>query len=222
MKLVASLYSWALTLVASTVIGSIVSVIYPAIAFSASKTINLGEFKWADTLREYKIRKVNVCGNADIQVTKRSIGKDFLIGNPKTGYLFSGLITHEDYWKTLESYDLEKAKANLKNRFNMAVLWQISGAGEVTRIGTPSRVAFAMTATVKDCVNGAKTSLGLDCSNRENKLACCKEKFIGPEIYWKDNQGEFRLSYSPDPSIKLKVPNERKLRFCNSIDSIEL
>ncbi|MBM4317545.1 MAG: hypothetical protein FJ116_08710 [Deltaproteobacteria bacterium] len=120
MKLVASLYSWALTLVASTVIGSIVSVIYPAIAFSASKTINLGEFKWADTLREYKIRKVNICGNADIQVTKGSIGKDFLIGNPKTGYLFSGLITHEDYWKTLESYDLEKAKADLKNRFNMA------------------------------------------------------------------------------------------------------
>jgi hypothetical protein len=221
-KLVVSSYLWALTLVALTLLVFIVSVIRPDTAFSADKNIPLGEFKWAVALKERKINKINICGNAKILVTKASIGRDFLIGKPKAGYFFSGLITQEDYWKTLESYDLEKAKAELEDKFKKAVLWQISGDDRVTKIGAPSRLTFAMTATVKGCINGAKTTLGNDCSKWQDKVSCCKEKFVGPEIYWLNSQGEFRLSYSPDPSIKLKVPHERHLRFCHANDAIAL
>jgi len=200
----------------------IVTIIVTNMAFSAERKINLRDFEWAHTLKQEKVDKINICGNADILVTKRSIGNDFLIGDPKKGYLFSSLITYDEYWNILESSGLEKAKAELTKRFKQTVLWQVSESAKVTRIGTPSRVTFAMTATVKDCIKGAKTTLGNDCSRWENKSACCKEKFVGPEIYWKNDWGEFRLGYSPDPSIRLKVPNEKKHRFCHSITSIVL
>ena len=199
-----------------------VSVFHPAVAFSDDATSPVMEFKWARTLKEQNVVKINICGNANIQVTKRSIAKDFLIGNPKTGYFFSELIAYKDYWKTLESHDLERAKGELTDRFKITVLWKVSDDGSVTRIGAPSKMEFPMTATVKDCMNGAKTTLGADCTKREDTLACCKEKFVGPVIYWKHSQDEFRLSYSPDPSITLKVPHERALRFCHAIDFITL
>lgn len=205
-----------------TLLALILTVIGSSSSFSAERKINLGDFVWARTLKQQKIDKINICGNADILVTSRSISKDFLIGEPKKGYLFSDLVAYDDYWKILESLSLEKAKTELTNEFKRTVLWQVSESGKVVKIGSPSRVTFAMTSTVKDCMEGAKTTLGNDCSNRKNRSSCCKEKFVGPNIYWANDQGEFRLSYSPDPSVRLRVPTEIKHRFCHSIDSIVL
>lgn len=82
---------------------------------------------------------------------------------------------------------------------------------------------FSFSATIKDCMEGAKTTLGNDCSHLkgDGRHSCCREKFSGPTIFWGDNEN-YKLMYSPDPSVRLKVDGEKTHRYCNVQETIRL
>ncbi len=176
-----------------------------------------GSFAWVDPLKAAGVGSFHVCGDEKIQPTKSSLRKNFLVGKEKVGFLLSGLISHSDYFEVLQTQNLEKAKASLRNKIRNAHLWRVSASGEIQDLGAPTNIDLPFTATVKDCVEGARTTLGNDCSTRADfeRFTCCREKFSGPRIFWVKVHDEYRLGYSPDPSVRLKVAGEKKHRYCN-------
>jgi hypothetical protein len=160
-------------------------------------------------------KTISVCGNNKIQLTKKSLSKDFLIGEPSKGFLITDLISYDEYWQILKSKNLEEAKSELKARLNEAHLWIVTPESSQS-LGAPSSIELPFTATVKDCVEGAKTTLGNSCSG---SAACCSEKFVGPVIIWKD---QYRLGYSPDPSVRLTVTGDQYPRYCQVQDLIQM
>lgn len=191
-----------------------------------------GSFPWQTALKEAGIRKIYVCGDRNIQPTKKSIQRNFHVGPNKEGYLITGLFSIDQYFQILTDNNLEPAKEKLLTELSNVNIWRVEQSGKLHSLGRPSTVQLPFTATVKDCVAGARTTLGNDCSRTAAKYreSCCREKFIGPVLEWtmSDPKGveramkqTIKLHYSPDPSVGLQVPKE-SVRFCNVSTSIDI
>lgn len=164
---------------------------------------------------------VNICGNASIQNTESGLKKNFFLGNPKKGYVFTELPSYDKYWKILKENNLEAAQTKIKSAFSRTALWEIGPDGKTRYLGTPKTVETMFKATVKDCVEGAEKTIGGTCTEGtiEQKSACCREKFTGPVITWKYQEVEYKLDYSPDPSVALTISNSNEPRFCHVKES---
>jgi hypothetical protein len=186
-------------------------------ALASAKGLDWKDSAWAKSLKESQVKSFHVCGDADIQPTKKSLMKDFFLSEEKSGLLFTGMVPSKEYWLILSEENLEGAKSRLKARFGEARLWKVTESGQAKDIGSPTEIDLPFTATVKDCMEGAKTSLGSDCSLRsvEARTACCREKFSGPRLKWAVDGKEYHLRYSPDPSVQLRVGGEKRNRFCD-------
>jgi hypothetical protein len=192
------------------------------IAFAAEKKLDPGGLKWPQALKEAGVKEFNVCGTPNIQNSVQSLKSDFFTGKGHKGYLLSGLISYDEYWKILKTQNLNSAKEVLKKAFSKTMLWRVSEDGDVKNFHHPIEILTPFTATIKDCVEGTKTTLGTSCSgyNLEQRESCCSEKFVGLKVVWQGHKDSFVLKYSPDPSIKLKVPGERTNRFCHAVESV--
>jgi len=192
-------------------------------ALAAVNPSKIGSPVWIQGLKDVGIETFSVCGNSAIQVTSSSIKKDFLVGEPPRGYVISDLPSHDEYWESMKSMNLAAAKADLSAKFSKTRIWQVREDGTMQSQGLPTEVKMPFLATVKDCVEGAKTTLGSDCSRFpvDQRTGCCMEKFVGPQISWKTQAGEFKLFYSPDPSVSLRVPGEKNHRYCNVVELVK-
>lgn len=180
-----------------------------------AKNLKSKDFSWLQKLGESKVNGFYVCGSSEIQPTKGSIEKNFILGKTKTGLLLSEFISMQKYFSILENENLSQAKSTLEAELKKSSLWQVSENGEIVNKGHPSKIELPFTATIKDCMEGAKTTLGMDCSIRPLELAsCCRTKFVGPIVYW-GKHFEQKLMYSPDPSVRMKVVGESKHRYCD-------
>lgn len=190
---------------------------------SHSKTFKASDVSWLSKLAEKNIGEFHVCGNSKIQLNKKSLSKDFAIGFKQAGYLFSNLFSYQQYKRILSEKNSEEAKVALQDEFNRTHLWKYSKKTGFEDLGTPSKVDFRFNSTIRDCMEGAKTNLGSDCSNLSGdaRRGCCGEKFTGPVLYWGDNE-QFKLMYSPDPSVRLNVNWEKNHRYCNVQEAIVL
>lgn len=180
-----------------------------------AKNVSVKNFSSIIDFKKISGKTVSICGNNNIQLTKKSLSKNFIFGKPAKGYLITDLISYDEYWQILKTKNLIEAKSELKVRLNDAQLWIATREG-VESLGSPANVEFPFTATVKDCLDGAKTTLGNNCAGSES---CCAEKFVGPVITWKE---QFRLGYSPDPSVRLKISGDSQPRYCEIRDIINL
>lgn len=174
--------------------------------------------KWRAALKEQGIKKANICGNHLILNTKKSINKNFIVKGE--GYLFSNLIKYQDYWSILKKYNKEEASIQLRKKFKNTTLWRILDDEKVENLGTPKEVIIHFKSTIKDCYEGAKTTLGKDCSKMRDKKTCCSEKFIGPSIEWIVGGKKYTLNYTPDPSVRLKTP--KRSYYCHSIKQLKI
>lgn len=170
---------------------------------------------WMESLKEKGIKKVSLCGGRNIQQTKKSLKKDFFINGK--GYLFSGLVQFDEYWKILKGYNSKTAKEKMRMAFNQSNLWEISEDGKVKNLGPMTEIELSFKRTVKDCVEQGENNYGHQCNgSRRHVKGCCSEKFRGPKLHWKTSEGTHTLKYNPDPSVKLRVNGEYKNRFCHS------
>jgi len=192
-------------------------------SLSQAKVIKISELPWLGKLAEQNVQEFSVCGSSEIQPTKKSLAKHFILGSKPSGYLFSNLLSHQRYFKLLSEKNLDEAKAELQKEFSKTHLWKYTKEKGFEDLGTPTQVASGFSASIKDCMEGAKTTLGSDCSrfDGDSRRSCCAEKFVGPEISW-ETEGEYKLLYSPDPSVRFKVAGEKKHRYCNVQEAIEL
>lgn len=186
----------------------------------ATKTILPKDVSWFPTLQQADILFFHVCGSENIQPTIRSLNRDFALGSEREGYLFTEMPGVGEYRATIKGYKLDEAKQMLTSRFEKAHLWYHSKNG-LKDIGTPTKIDLLFKATVKDCYEDSVNSMGLKCRPGFEKRICCEEKFMGPVVYWGAHQ-EYILRYSPDPSVRLKVPRESKHRYCNFQSTIEV
>lgn len=170
---------------------------------------------WLSELTKRNVIEFHVCGDSQVRPTKKSLAKHFVTGSTKAGYLLSNLPTMEDYEGVLSDQNLDAAKVELEQKFRQAHLWKYTEGKGFEDLGTPENFDAAFTATIKDCVEGARTTLGADCSKFQGiaRRSCCGEKFVGPVITWGKNS-EYQLLYSPDPSVRLKVAGEKSHRYC--------
>jgi len=194
------------------------------LALANVKPSKIGSPVWIQGLKEVGAESFSVCGNSAIQVTNSSFKKNFLVGEPIRGYVITDLVSYNEYWASMKSMNLTAAKADLSAKFSKARIWQVGEDRTIQSQGLPTEVELPFVATVKDCVEGAKTSLGNDCSRHpvEQRMGCCMEKFLGPRISWKTQAGDFKLFYSPDPTVRLRVPGEKNHRYCNVVDLVNL
>ena len=148
--------------------------------------------------------------------------KSFLVGPDKTGYLLTGLFSMSRYYQILTENNLEAAKEKLKDELAVVRLWKVGPDNTVQSLGAPKNIRLPFTATIKDCVEGARTTLGNNCSGtpKENRVPCCREKFSGPVIQWGEDLS-YQLLYSPDPSVGLLLPKGPG-RYCNVSTRIEI
>ncbi len=188
------------------------------VSSAPAKKFGPGDLPWTAKLKDKGVEVLSVCGNSEIQVNKKSLAKNFVLGNPPRGLVFSDLIGHEDYLEILKNYNLEGAKESLKTKFEKTHLWLVNSDSGIEDLGGPTKIELPFSASVKDCVEGAPSATGLDC---RGNAGCCFEKFRGPIIYWGKNS-EYKLLYSPDPSVRLKAPGEKKHRYCNIQEKIEI
>lgn len=181
------------------------------------------ELPWLAKLADHSVKEFNVCGSSEIQPTKKSISKHFISGLKPSGYLFSNLLSHQQYFKLLTDKNLNDAKAELQKEFSKTHLWKYTKENGFEDLGTPTKIVSRFSASIKDCMEGAKTTLGNDCTpfKGEGRRNCCGEKFVGPEITWVKG-GEYKLLYSPDPSVRLKVVGEKTHRYCNIREAVSL
>ncbi len=175
---------------------------------------------WMASLQKSKVFFIHVCGSADIMPTRKSLARDFILGPKDDGYFFTETPGIPEYWTYVREHTLQEAKAALQTRFNEAHLWRYT-PDQLVDLGKPTKMEFPFIATIKDCMNGSKNSLGLVCNSDMNRKACCAEKFAGPVFYWGPNQ-DYALKFSPDPSVQLRVKGEKKNRFCNFQQIIEV
>jgi hypothetical protein len=183
------------------------------LTYSLPAQESLNSFSWMETLT--KNDQVNICGSPNIQNTKNSLRKNFFLGNPKKGYAFTNLLSHADYWKILKEENFQSAKSKLEKKFNQAVLWEISPDGTSRFLGPPKEVKITFKSSVKDCTEGKPRYEGDQCKH----TSCCSEKFPGVVVLWKFEETEYKLDFSPDPSVALVVTSptakRRDVRFCH-------
>jgi hypothetical protein len=178
------------------------------------------EVPWLGDLKQAKVFFFHVCGSENILPMKKSLNRDFAFGAEDQGFFFTQTPSAGEYFSMLETQGLDEAKASFTSQFEKAHLWRHSKSGLVD-LGAPTKIELPFKATIKDCMAGSKNSHGMECRPDLERRICCYEKFIGPRIYWGANQ-EYILKYSPDPSVKLKVPGESKNRYCNFQQIIEI
>lgn len=186
--------------------------------------INARDFSWVQTVADSGAKELQICGSNRIVPSKDSIKRHFQTGTTARGFFVTGLPSIERYFQILADNNLATAKAEVTKLFSTAELWTLDkGESIPVSLGQPSSVDIPFTATVKDCVEGAKTTLGNDCSKHSgaNLLGCCREKFIGPVIAW-GTKLDHKLYFSPDPSVNLKVPGERTHRYCNVAEPMKI
>lgn len=185
-----------------------------------ARTLNASDLPWTKKLHQSGIKKIYICGSPSIQPNKRSINKDFLIGPHQNGYFFTQIPNEAEYFKILKTHPLSCAKTEIQTQFGKAHLWRYSTKDGPKDLGTPSQIDLPFTATIQDCVESSLNSNGIDCSKYKEKEreSCCREKFNGPIVHW----GDYKLPYSPDPSVRLKLPDEKTIRYCNVQESVEL
>lgn len=175
---------------------------------------------WLEDLKKAKLFFFHVCGSSDIMPYAKSLKRDFAFGDGAQGFFFTDTPGIGEYWSTLKGEKTDAAKKQLKERFEKAHLWRHSKEG-LTDLGTPTKMEFPFAFSIKDCLEGSKNSMGMQCRDDDKERGCCYEKFLGPKIYWGSKQ-EYILRYTPDPSVKLKVPGESKNRYCNFQQIIEV
>ncbi len=186
--------------------------------------ISAQDFIWVQTVANSGAKEIQICGSNKIVPTKVSIKRHFLTGTAGHGYFLTGLPSIKTYFQVLADNNLAEAKVELTKLFSTAELWTLEkDKSQPISLGQPTSVELPFTATVKDCVEGAKTTLGNDCSGNAgvNLLGCCREKFIGPIINW-GTKFDHKLYFSPDPSVTLKVPGERTHRYCNVAEPMKI
>lgn len=186
--------------------------------------ISAQHFPWVQVVAESGAKEIQICGSNKIIPSRASIKRHFSIGAEARGYFATGLPTIENYFQVLTDHNLLEAKVEMQKLFSTAELWTLSkGQTQPVSLGKPSAVELPFTATVKDCMEGAKTTLGNDCSKNAgvNLRGCCREKFIGPIVKWGTKQ-DHKLYFSPDPSVNLKVPNEQTHRYCNVAEPMKI
>lgn len=174
---------------------------------------------WQDKFKAKKINQVHICGNDNINLSKSSLKKDFVINGK--AYVFSGLIDYKTYWKILGARTADVAKKELKQILDETVLWEITG-DKIRSLGKPLPVDFLFKVSIKDCIETGKTNYGGDCSKALIPKDCCSEKFPSFQMFWKDQRKEFKLMYIPDPSIRLKVSGESNHRYCQAVRPLKL
>ncbi len=154
---------------------------------AAAARLKSNDFPWIKSPIAAGASELQICGSHKIVPTKKSVRRHFYVGSSERGYFATGLISIERYFQILTDYRLDDAKNEISKAFANAELWTVQkGQTEAVSMGKPRRIELRFTATVKDCIEGARTSLGNDCSKNSgtNLAACCREKFTGPEIIW--------------------------------------
>jgi hypothetical protein len=196
-----------------------IPLLFLATAYAAS--ISVTQVPWLGTLKKAGLEQINVCGTPDILPKPKALKTAAFVGGK--AYVFADQLSFNEYWKILDDYPLEEAKTAFETRFKKVHLWEVSESGEVKDLGAPTRFEFRMQATVRDCVEGKRrTNFGPDCNrypDPKGRASCCREKFIGPLAFWDSG---FKLIYSPDPSTRLKVPGEKRHRFCEVTDPVKI
>lgn len=171
---------------------------------------------WKQSLREKKIYKVIVCGDENIQTTKKSLEHNFFMDGK--GYLFNNLITSSEFWNVLKTEDTEKAKQKLSDLFKASELLEVDEkSGLLTNLGNPSSIQLDFKQSVKSCVEIGENSRGSNhCKNLQiaEREQCCMEKFVTPLARWGQNEKEFKLFFEPGSGVRLSVAGERRHRFC--------
>ncbi len=183
-----------------------------------AKRIDPSGIDWLAQAKVAGVRKLTACGSSKIAVNRRSLRSDVQFGKSGQGYFLTELPTAVEYFTILKAVGLEEAKAELGRRFGSAHLWEVSASGAVSDRGKPTHVDFSMKATVKDCVSTSLTSLGSTCPASRDRASCCEEKFAATRVSWE----RVTLSFSPDPSVRLRVPGERLHRYCDIVTPVEL
>jgi hypothetical protein len=167
--------------------------------FSAVKS---SDVPWLKPLTDAKIKNFYVCGSVAILPTTKSLKKDFIIAPYNTGYFITDALEMRPYYSILEAENLKPAKESLRAKFSMMHLWQFKDQ-KITDLGAPTTVDFPFTSTIKDCMEGAPTSLGSNCSRNET---CCREKFLGPILRWgQDKKKQFGFRQIPASNSAFQV-----------------
>ncbi|MBN8540798.1 MAG: hypothetical protein J0L82_10470 [Deltaproteobacteria bacterium] len=204
-------------------IGLLFSISQLSVPLEAAQ-ISAQDFLWVQAVSESGAKEIQICGSSKIVPSKASIKRHFFTGATARGYFVTGLPSIERYFQILADNNLEAAKVEITKLFSNAELWTLDKENSLpASLGKPSSVDLPFTATVKDCVEGAKTTLGNDCSKNSGAslLGCCREKFLGPIVNW-GTKLDHKLYFSPDPSVSLKVPGERTHRYCNVAEPMRI
>ncbi len=188
--------------------------------------LNVANIPWAQKVAEkVKDQQVSLCGPPSLILTKKSLAKDFFFKNETRSYFFTGLVNHNDFYDFMSKNSRKELDPKIKELFGNAKLYSIDKKTfAIEEIGAPASVDIKdITATILDCKNGSKTSIGNDCPAREKSELeyCCREKFIGPTVYFGPDRS-FNLGYTPDPSIRLKVKGQKIAYFCHIFENLYL
>jgi hypothetical protein len=186
------------------------------VSIAEAKVIKLADVPWLSQLKKADLKSIHVCGTPRILLNKRSLKSQFFFGQQRRGYFFTEMISKKDYFDILKVESSSKAKSILGSKFGKTHLWVLSSQNELKDLGVPSKIEFPFETTIRDCTEGSKAHHGIDCSQSQGRelQQCCSEKFPGPVIYWGEKQ-EYQLKYSPDPSVRLSVPSEKVVWYCN-------
>lgn len=177
---------------------------------------------WIKNAKSQNISRISLCGDSQILNNQRSVMKHFYVGDK--GYFFTEMLPYSDYIRILTEENLKAASEKLTKIFRKSLLWNVKSSGEVVSLGHPSEVNLKFKSTIKDCIEGAEKTIGGNCKRypKSQRAGCCREKFIGPNIVWKNEGKNIELLYSPDPSVRLRVPGESKHRYCNVVERYRL
>ncbi len=188
-----------------------------------ASVVKVDEVPWLSLLSKKSVNAFHVCGNSDIFANAKSIKQNFLVEPEKYGYLFSNMLSVSEFNALLRTSNGEVAKQEINKAFKASSLWKYSEKNGFESVGAPIRVELPFTSSIKDCVEGKSTNYGDHCSseNLKKRQNCCSEKFPSPILYWGEPD-QYTLFYEPGSGIRLKVPDEKKHRFCNFFDLIQI
>lgn len=202
-----------------------VLIIFWAILFSIvsfGKTYEHSEIYWAKNVR---MKNVNICGDSNIRVLKKSLNQNFLIGEKEEGFFFSDLITPKLYWGVLQENSSAAAKTKINQALGKAQLWKVKSDFELVDLGVPTKIEIDFEHSIKDCVDRAKGRVeGAKCVGGlgMNTVECCKDTFKNPVVVWEKNDEKVKLSYSPNKNLLLKIKGEKGVRYCHSKDLLSI
>jgi len=199
------------------------SLIYIVSSEAKASVIMSNKFSWLPLLTKSSVNAFHVCGNSDIMPNADSISRNFILGPEKDGYLFSSMLSVNDFNNMLKKLNREVAKQTIENAFKKSILWKYSEKNGLENLGIPVSIDLPFTYSIKDCIEGSPTNYGHQCSSKDlvSIQNCCSTKFPSPKLFWGD-QHQYTLIYDPGNGIRLKIPNEKKHRFCNIYDLIQI